>query len=63
MISPAPLMIKSIDWFINLPSIYGRTAIKARKLHPKRFSLFDTFVKKSAVSAPGLIPGIYPHLF
>ena len=34
IINPAPDIRKSIDCPINLPSIYGKTAIRARKDQP-----------------------------
>ena len=63
MMSPAPEMMKSTLCPRNFPSIYGSTAINARNDHPKRFRWFETLCKYSAVSVPGLIPGMYPPLF
>jgi len=38
--------------------MYGKTAIKARKLPPNRFKCPETLVKYAEVSLPGLIQGI-----
>ena len=65
MISPAADMIKSTVSPLksNLDIRYGNTAIRAKKPPQNKFKWAETFAKYSAVSVPGLIPGIYPPLF
>jgi hypothetical protein len=58
MINHAAEIMKSTDCPIILDIIYGNTAIKAKNQPPNKFKWSDTLVKKSAVSDPGLIPGI-----